>query len=361
MSIASIILTTAILSQTAPPVAGPEVAPKPAEKVTLERVYPQGKRLTYKLVSKLFSEERDYSMDTFMPEVSGTEYTFMIDVLQRKPDGIATVLYRRPTITAVVGETALSDERRVNVKLDWILRMTVSPVNEVLGMVDETPKKPEPKKKPEESTPESSEWIRSTSAASAVQPELIVYFAPYISEIYRLASFTGSFDSSLDLAPSFPFDPVSVGETWKKTVGYSPQPLRGSKKAAMQRLDYNYTYRGMTTFEGKSYQWVTAELKVNSDIAGFFKGQFSNGDEIPITKVPLKLNANVDFYLDPVTLSPIKTRARSEGEWAMWSTLTPGQASAEGRLKGDTTLDFVSATAIPAAKPSKPASKPKRK
>jgi hypothetical protein len=164
--------------------------------------------------------------------------------------------------------------------------------------------------------------------------------------LYRLALFNGPVESSLDFAPKFPFWDVAPGDTWKRTAGYQPQALKSKKgQQAVQRLDYTYTYRGEVTENGKTFQRVTADLNLNTDLAPWATQYLtSNSNRPQLSKMPMQLKASIEFDLDPNTFDTVSARAYSQGGFQVYLSNDPTEIYFESRLKGTTTLSLRSLT-----------------
>jgi hypothetical protein len=302
----------------------------PAQTVDLNRVFSKGEKQTYSVEASLLIESRQGNLKTFLPEDYGVEYKFTTEVTELKADGICEMRYKRPTMTEISGETPESPPKRkvTPIKMDAVL--TVSPINEILNFKDMNPPKTPPKK-------------GGGLLAMGTLPIAPVAQIPsqFQQEIFRLALFLGSMDSSLDLSPKLPLDEVKVGETWKKTVGYSPQVLKGKDgKSAVQRLDYTYTYRGIVDSDaGQKVHRVTADLKLDSDIAPFMNDLMGlKPEESGLKSMKLKLDATITFDLDLKTRRTLLAVAESNGGMSVVLTQQPNEPFAEIRLKGRTTM-----------------------
>jgi len=309
-----------------------------ADAVSLGRVFKANTKLAYAMRSSLHSESRAYPLQTWIPSDLDINYDFSEVVQAMKTDGIAQMRYRRPTIYEVHGETFNEPEKTDTVKANMDYQLTVSPFNEILEVKDLSPKKP----------------AKNLSLIPALQPAARQegdFIGPFLQELFRLALFAGSMDSALDFAPKTPFNPVKVGDTWKRTVGYQPQKLKGKEgKQAVQRLDYTYTYKGLVDGEkGKVYR-VEAALDFTTDLADFIHQiTESTSEETGLSKFPLVFKATILFDLDRVTKDTIKAEANSE---ASFQVLLPNktQALLEEKMKGHTTLRLVGRAAVPPAK-----------
>lgn len=306
--------------------------------VTLSRVFVPNQHFVYDVKSHLGIESRQKGLETFMPEDYDMNYTFTLDVLKMKADGIAVVRYQRPTVTQIQGETYDSAPVTKVDKINLNYLLTISPINEVLETVEQ--KKLVPKK---------AKW--TSPALSARQGDAIGQF---ISELYRLSLFVGSLDTALDVAPKLPFTEVKVGDTWQRTVGYQPQRLKDkSGKSEVQRLDYTFVYKGPVNVNGKPFQRVTANLNLDTDLAEWANQYIPvNEDtgESELKKLPLKLTATIDFDLDPKTFNTVSAHATSEGGFQVFLSGSPQEAVFERKLHGQTRMNLRSMTLVQAKK-----------
>jgi hypothetical protein len=311
--------------------------------VSLGRVFTPHEKLTYAVRSGISAERRGAGLTTWLPEDLDINYDFTVDVEALKADGIAVVHYKRPWVDEVTGDTFDAPAKTKRVKSNYDFRLTVSPFNEILEMKDLTP----PKKKP----PVKKKGTIFGSAAVAPQGSIQGFVGQFISELYRLSLFTGSMESALDFAPRMTFDDVKVGDTWKRTVGYQPQKLKGKDgKQAVQRLDYTYTYKGLVNGDKGKVQRVEAKLTFNTDIAEFVKQLTeATADQIGLEKLPLSLDATIVFDLDPKTRHTLKAEATSVGNFQIFVPNVP-DAAYEERMKGHTSMRLVSRAIV---KPTK--------
>ncbi|MDX2066728.1 MAG: hypothetical protein SFX74_13410 [Fimbriimonadaceae bacterium] len=320
-----------LLALLAPVAPSSTVAP-----VALVRKFVVGQRETYAIRSNLHSESRSGELRTWIPEDIDINYDFTIDIRKQKADGIAEVLYRRPTMVIQEGETFEGPGKRSVEKVNFDLTMDVSPINELLKVTEN----PKPKAK--------GSW-RTVYVGGGRTVQL--NFGQFISEIQRLALFVGPIDSSLDFNPKLPLDVVSVGDTWKKTVGFQPQKLRGTaNKQAVQRLDCTYTYRGLQTINKKSFQRIDAEISFSNDLGEFLRQMLEDAPEGEFDlKLPVNLRAKIEYFLDPKTMRTLRAVAESEGGFSIMVTSEPDPVQ-EQKFRGRTTMSLVSVTAPKPAK-----------
>ncbi len=315
-------------------------APAP---VSLARKFNANEKLAYSVKASLHVEQRQKGLDTWIPEDLDLSYGFTTEVKELKADGIAVVRYLRPTFTEVQGETFDAPPKTKVDKVNQTLLLTVSPINEILEVKDQTPKK---KKTGDD---DGRLMLRSRSSAKQVGADVVGQF---ISEIYRLALQVGSFDSAMDFAPRMSFDEVSVGDTWKKTVGYQPQKLKGKEgKQAVQRLDYTYTYKGLGDLNGKKVQRVDADLKLTTDLGDFVNQAYDlKPEDTGLKSIPLNVTVHIEFALDVNTKRTISAHADTSGGFSILVTAFPDDPIIEQKIKGQTMLQLVGVSTVPAKK-----------
>jgi hypothetical protein len=276
--------------------------------VEFKRLFTKGERAQYKVHSILNTEVRQGDLETWIPQDLDLIYNFNYEVLQMKADGICVMRYTRPTMTEVQGETAESQPISKTEKVNLDFTLTVSPINEILDM-KENPK-PKPATKPR-TKPEATLMAMRPAASSMQLP----FVSQFIGEIYRMALFVGSLDSSMDFAPALPVYEVKPGDSWKKTVSFSPQKLAGKgEQIAVQRIDYNYTFKGLVDVNGKKYLRIRGDVAVNSDIAAYIHQVFNvKSDVTGLKEIPMTYKGSVDFDLDPKTHQTIRAVGHGEG------------------------------------------------
>ena len=309
--------------------------------VSLGRVFTKYEKLAYEIRSTLNSQRRGRGLETWIPEDFDLNYDFTMFVEDVKADGIAVVHYQRPVMTAIEGETADSPPKESKEKVNMDARLTVSPINEILEMKDLSAKGTKTGKQPLKSVA-----IQPSSSVGAQGGDAIGQF---IQEIKVLSLFVGSIDSSLDLAPKTPFDPVKVGDSWKRTVGYQPQKLQGrGNKQAVQRLDYTFTYKGIVESEGKKVYRVQGVLDLKTDLADFVNQMVEmKSEDTGLKKIPLTLKSTIDFDLDLKTKHTILVQAQTESGFGIFITAYPDEALIEETAKGRTTMKLVGDKVIP--------------
>lgn len=306
--------------------------------VALTHKFVPNEKLAYNVNSHITAEVRGKGLDTFIPEDLDIDYGFSYFVQALKADGVAVVRFLQPSMTETEGETATSGPHAKVEKSDKVYEMTVSPINELLDTKDVTPPKPAKKK------PHAAMFAWRT----APTPRQAPIFGEYVNEMHRLALFVGS----LTFAPSLPLEPVKVGDTWKRTVSYQPQKLKGSKKSAVQRLDYTYAYLGPMKVDGKPVLRVEAKLDLSTDLGDYLRTLMADygmdEKETNIKTIPLHMKATIDFDLDPATRSTLAAAATSEGGFEI-NIKDESDAVYEERFKGRTSLELVGRKVI--AKP----------
>ncbi len=324
--------------------------PLQAKPIELSRKFTVGEKLNYYARAQFTEEQRGGNLQTFLPHNEEINYHYTMTVQKLKADGVAEILYQRPTMNIVEGDTAESAAKTNVEKLDLKYLLDVSPINEIVAEKDLNPKKPSSKNKDGLVNPAKSKFMGQGTQADGVAYNLLLSF---VGEIQRLAFFVGSIDSGLDIAPKFSFDEVSVGSTWKKTVGYSPQKLKGQgEKQAVQRLDYTYTYQGvMKNKDGKDIHRVEAVVKLDTDLVDYARQLVGGSSSSSMFKsVPLKFDAKIDFDLEINTFHMLKASAESNGSFAL---IVKGvdQPYIEDRFKGRTSVRLEGRSMTPITPP----------
>ncbi|MBI5706646.1 MAG: hypothetical protein HZC36_06615 [Armatimonadetes bacterium] len=293
----------AALTDLSPMGRGGEVA-----SVKLRRIFAKGEKFEYEFKSSLLTEVRDLVITTFMPEKIVYEYKFGYEITALKPDGFCELKYKRPSIT--ITEPGEDGPEKTVEKLDQDVLITLSPVNDMVSIKDQSP--------PKKGGKDGGGSLRSHRLVGLPRAQVDV-IGQFVGELHRLAAFVGSMDSSLDFSPRLPFEEeVAPGATWKRTVGYSPQKSSSDSKMVVQRLDYTYTYVGMVESGGKQVQRVTADMSLDSDLAQFIHDTFRlKPAQTGLKAIPLKLKVHVDYDLDPKTMRTIVANATSEGGFSV--------------------------------------------
>lgn len=298
------------------------------QPTTLARIYASGEKNQYEVLSHLQVESRQKGLETWIPSDIDLNYKFTTQVTALLPDGVAKVHYLRPTVTQIYGETFDEPAKTTVDKLNLNYELTVSPANEILNQFDAGKK--------------VGKW---SSSAMKGQQDLGAFLGQFVSELYRLSVFAGSLDNALDFSPKFPLTSVKVGDTWKRTVGYQPQKLKGKGDMAVQRIDYVYTYKGLVdSSDGRKVVRVSASLAINSDLAAFAT-QLA-GQDTGLKEMPLKLNSGIDFDLDPKTMKTLSAAATSEGSFRIVLSESPDVPYEEVKMKGQTNFKLIGSAII---------------
>lgn len=327
------------------------ISVSPAQDMQLARTYKLGEKLTYQINSNMSIQHKQRGLQTWIPEDLDMNYLFTTEVKALKPDGVADILYLRPTMTVIEGETFDSPPKTQVEKVKYNMLLTVSPANEILNMKDLNPP---PKTKPASKKGGGAMYRLDSESYKRVQ---LPFVGQFIAEVHRLALFAGNFESALDFAPRLPFDKLKVGDTWKRTVGYTPQKLKGKDgKTVNQRLDYTFTYKGLVDSNGKKVFRVSGECGLDTNLADYVNQMFEmKPEETGLKSIPLKFKANIEFDLDQATRKTLQTVAVSEGGFQIILTDLPNDPIEEETFKGRTTLKLVSTTMV--KQPAKPAGK----
>lgn len=305
------------------------VAMQPAAPIELQRKFVKGENLSYSFASMVTTEVKQPGVNTFLPRDYGFEYDFSVKVVSVDENGYGSLRYERPKTVFITGEFAEERESRVaekggSMKLD----LKVSPINELIEIKDLTPK------------PKGTKWLRGLAPQGATD----AVGGQFLADIFRMSLMVGSLDSSLDFAPTLPVLPVAVGKTWKKTVSFQPQTTGSGKQQTVQRLDYTYTYRGLKNRNNVPYQFVTAELSLDTDLGAFINQQMgARPEQTGIRALKTKFDQKIEFFLDRKTLRTVYAEVNSKGSTQLEVV---GQAAPleEQRFTGRSTLRLVKAT-----------------
>lgn len=275
-----------------------------ADKVELFRSYRSGEKLTYQFSSQLDVGVRSGEIDVFIPENVKYTYNFTLTTEKEKPEGTADVRFRRPNVTIHIGETFEDPPTKEEVKTDENILFTLSRTNQVLSLKDESPKKKDKDKG-------NRSIIATASAVEQQRAQDVI--RSWFQQLFQLAAFVNFYD----LGPLLPGHPVAVGDTWKQTVGYQPMQITAGAdkgKPIMGRLDYEYTYRGRKELDGKQVVWIVAKLHNESDASPYVASRMGvELEDSPFKAIKLKISAEVEYFLDPVTLITLKVASKSEG------------------------------------------------
>lgn len=324
------------------------IATGQAAPIQLARVYTLGEKLTYEVKSNMSIQHRQRGLQTWIPEDLDLNYRFTTEVKALKAEGIADVHYQRPTMTVITGETFNSPPKTTVEKANLNFLLSMSPANEVIGMKDLTP----PAKGKGGKGQRAMRW----TGAGASPNQQIPFIGQFIGEVHRLALFAGNFESALDFAPRLSFDKIKVGDSWKRTVGYSPQKLKGKDgKTVNQRLDYTFTYKGLVTSNGKTVHRVVGECGLDTNLADYVNGMFDmKPEESGLKSIPLKFNARIEFDLDQATRKTLQSNATSEGGFQIILSDLPNEPIEEETFKGRTQMRLIAQTKVKPASKSRP-------
>ncbi len=307
------------------------------EAVELYRQWKPKTTLTYQVKSHMFTEVRHYMTSIFIPEDLDQNYNYTLEVGAVTDEGFAAVTYKRPKMEIIEGETAQRGSLKRIEELNEHYVLTMSPVNAITDLKDLTPKK-------KEGSGGGLKFMRSIGAGSRLDPGIQGILDRFIGDLFRLSLFIGNAETSVDFGPRLPLLEVEPGDTWNVTTSYQPQKLSGKDgKMATQRLDYVYKYDGPAETDQKKVERVTATLKLDNDLAPFINQMMGMSvAESGLRGLKMKLEAKMEFDLDPVTKNTLAIRADSVGSFSIEVTDIPDRPVIEQKLKGRTRLKLVS-------------------
>jgi hypothetical protein len=159
-----------------------------------------------------------------------------------------------------------------------------------------------------------------------------------MDQLRQLAAFVNFFD----MGPILPNGPVSVGDTWKDTVGYAPVTVSSGAdkgKNINARIDYEMTYLGKAEYKGKTYHHIKGKFLQDTDAAPYLADLMGVKPEASRFKsVKLMIDGKVDYYLDLATLDPVEILATSEGSVDVEVTTYSGGPVYQERFKSRASL-----------------------
>jgi hypothetical protein len=323
--------------------------------VELLRKWTAGEKLTYVTKAQFTDEQRIGDLQTFIPTDQDITYRHTLHVQKVKADGIAEVLFDRPNMTIIIGDTGSSSAKSLVEKTDINQLLDISPTNKVLNV------KNVDNKKEKKGGLNDLNLLRKSQGDLA---DLITqkFLVDFVQDFQRLAFFVGSGESGLDVSPVMPFEEVKVGDTWKATATYQPQKLKGQgDKQAVQRLDFTYTYLGlMKSKEGKDIQRIQAKVDFTNDMVDYARQVVgASRSSMQVKSAPIKFNAMINFDLDPSTLHLVKAVAESQGSFS-FSLKGIDQPYVEDRFKGRTVVKLENWAKANVKAPNAPASAAKK-
>lgn len=287
-----------------------------AEPTEVYRTFVKGETYSYSVKAHMLVEQSSDFVSAIPDEVD-ILYDFTAKVLSVQEGGFARLLYSRPTITEVEGENADHGPIPHVEKVNMLYELGVSPINEVTDSKDVSKDKDKDKKG---GGGVSAEVLNRAQKlmARGVPAKTALQLGGFQSDLYRLCLFVGSMDSALDFNPKLPLDEVKIGDTWKKTVSYQPQKVKGdaNNKQAIQRLDMVYKYEGPMEVDGKKITRISASVSLDTDAAEYINQMMgTRPSQSGLKSFPLKFHTDINFDLDPKTNDTLLAKAKTKGEW----------------------------------------------
>lgn len=292
-----------------------------AQPTDLTRVFTKGESFRNQVRTELVIERRYPALgqQTAFPESQGLEFVSTLEVKDVKNGGFATAIYRRPFMTLVLGETVDAPERRERVTTNFNLQMDISPINEVTAIKDMNP--PARPTRPGGGTAQMLRVL--TPAQDDMRGAVDAFVGQFAGTLYQFALGVSTIEDGIDLAPKLPYEPVTIGETWKRTVGFAPQRAGAGSRVENRRFDITFTYAGPVQRNGRQMLLINGLLKVDGDVAGFINQDSRRGAaDSGIREFPLKMESNIAFYLDPKTRHTIEADVTTKGSMRIVTTQT---------------------------------------
>lgn len=288
-----------------------------AEPTELYRKFVKGETYSYSVKAHMLTEESS-QFQSAIPQEVDINYDFTAKITNVQDSGFASLIYSRPTITEIEGETADHGPIPHVEKVDMLYELGVSPINEVTDRKDLS----KDKDKKDGGGGEQQLVLNRAQRLMGygIPAKTALQLGGFQSDLYRLCLFVGSFDSALDFNPKLPLDEVKVGDTWKKTVSYQPQKIKGdaNNKQAVQRLDMVYKYEGQMQVDGKTITRVSASVSLDTDAAEYINQMLGmRPSQSGLKSFPLKFHTDITFDLDPKTNDTLLAKAKTKGEWSI--------------------------------------------
>ncbi len=307
------------------------LAPHKSQDLTeLYRQFTKGETWNYSVKAHLLTDTAQLGQSA-LPETIDFVYDWTANVKSINEAGFAIVEYKRPFITQIAGETADSPPRATKIPLDMHVEMQLSPINEITDI------KELDKPKPKNGGGLSTKFIRSMEKAGFESP-MAIQLGGFQQDLYQMALFIGSMETALDFNPKLPLDTVAVGETWKKTVSYQPQSLKGSKEQAVQRLDMEYKYDGIIEVNKVKVHRISATIHLDTDAALYINQMMgTTPGQSGLKSFPLKLDSKIVFDLDLKSKKTLRSEANTVGHWSVFQSGLNSPVVSED-LKGRATM-----------------------
>ena len=291
-----------------------------AQPTDLSRVFTKGETFRYQVRTELIIERKfpAFGEQTAVPESQGLEFTSSLEIKEVKGGGFATAIYRRPFMTLVLGETAAEPERRQRINTNFNLQMDISPINEVTALKDLNPPA-----RPARPGGGSMNQLNVMMPQEDPRASIGAFVEQFAGALYQFAFGVSSIDDGIDLSPKLPYEPVVVGEMWKRTVGFAPQRSGTGGRVENRRFDIEFTYAGPVQRNGRTMLLVNGLLKVDGDVAGFINQDAGRGAaDTGIREFALKMEAKIAFYLEPKTRHTVEADVTTQGSMRLVVTQT---------------------------------------
>lgn len=306
------------------------LAPLTSQDTTeLYREFTKGESWNYTVKAHLLTDNAELGRSA-LPSTIDFVYDWSATVKSVDEAGFAKVEYKRPFITQIEGETEDSGPRSTKIPLDMHVEMQLSPINEITDVKEiEKPKG--------KSGGGITRFVRSMEAAG-FSPRTALQLGGFQQDLYQMALFIGSMETALDFNPKLPLDSIAVGETWKKTVSYQPQALKGSKEQAVQRLDMEYKYDGIMDVNKVKVHRISATIKLDTDAALYINQMMgTTPGQSGLKSFPLQLDSKIEFDLDLKSKKTLRAEANTVGHWSIFQSGI-NQAVVTEDLKGRATM-----------------------
>jgi hypothetical protein len=275
------------------------------EAVALAHTYRAGDVQRFVMTNVVMGEEHAGDLVSWLPFRVTITMDYSIKVLGLGPAGTADVRYEN--VGTVYHFSQQLDKEPYDDKREeeWAV-MALSPTNQILHVYDMS-------KPPKDGKGKDEEEKRASPGAFALQgPE--IDSGDLSTALIRLMQMYDLFK----FGPLLPGPPVKPGDTWRSTADVVDLGSRfwslGQGRGA-SRVDMTYSYEGVKAWEGKDTWVIRGTYKTDLDIRANMLAQLPREywGLVPIKAATLKVEGEVQYYLDPATGDVRRIEGTSEG------------------------------------------------
>jgi len=278
------------------------------QEVLLRRVYASNEVDKYVLVTNLSGEQQFGELLTWQPFKITLTDRYSLKVLSLAPAGTADIRYDSEGLVERRAQELNRGPSEEKSDPNWRV-FTMSPTNEILTMLDQSPR-PKPKKPTAPNEEDESLFLRTSRtnqvvlARSVVQSLIGVFLNPQL----------------LEYGPPLPWYAVKVGDTWQGTIstlpGTATSLAAGQKAPRNNRLDVTYRFDGLKPKDGRQAWLIHATYSSDLDLKPWLLEGVPKQvlDLNPITSANVKVKGETDFWLDSKTGEMLWCSSNGAGE-----------------------------------------------